>query len=174
MKRMFTVGLVTLGMLIGLATPKVSHAEPNPAVQWLINEPASVFDIGMIYLDSFLKRRLANDGHAFAIYDWKKNRISITATKEIKNPDELKKTCKLFLGYLRAIGGVYNGKTKSNLSSVFSVMFSHIGYQSSNQPKDLWVKLDNIFDLTVEISAKGKTVICTGPLLSEDVFFLEK
>ena len=151
-----------------------AHAEPDPAVQWLIDEPSSLFDIGMIQLDSFVKRRLASEGHAFAIYDWNTNRISITVTKEIKNPDELKETCKLFMGYLRAIGGVYNGKTKNNSGSAFSIIFSHIGYQSSNQPKGLWVKLDNIIDLTVEVSAKGKTVVCAGPLLSGDVFTKEK
>jgi len=150
------------------------QAEPSPSVQWLMTAPASLFDIGMINLDGFLKYRLGKDVHAFALYDWGKNRISISVIKELNNSDELNEICKNYMIVLRAIGGVVGGKTKNNLTSNFSAQFTHPGYKSSTQPKDTWVTLDNIFDLTVEVSSKGKTVICTGPLLSEDVFIKEK
>ena len=66
----------SFGLLIFILSMTASpvRAEPSPAVQWLMNEPASLFDIGMIRLEKKIKEynQLVSEkaGGRVAILPW--------------------------------------------------------------------------------------------------------
>ena len=93
LRKKFSEGLGTIifktlyfGLLIFILSMTASpvRAEPSPAVQWLMNEPASVFDIGMMRLEQKLKgynkllsKNAGGDTMIVLWYLWKKNQLAI-------------------------------------------------------------------------------------------------
>ena len=80
-----------LAVVSCLAAVTSARAEPGPVGRWLMNEPASLFDLGMIRLnmeaktwerphDTFnieMKEAYGGIPLYFAKYDWDENRIAV-------------------------------------------------------------------------------------------------
>ena len=71
-------------------------ADPTPSISYLMNEPASLFDLGMYKLEQALNWIYLNNDSELTVvvnYHWVKNRISILFIDHKKrvNRDEVKK-----------------------------------------------------------------------------------
>ncbi len=162
--------------VIFLTSATIARAEPGPVVRWLLHEPASLFDIGMIKLNRTLKRRFVENGlHAYAIYHWHKNRIILNATREVKHSSSARIICSSLIERFRIVGDVNKGAPRNKKQSHYSILFTHAGGEVSDQPANYFAKLDQIMELEVRVRAldTGEEIFCNGPLLSEDVFFKE-
>jgi hypothetical protein len=138
----------------------VSLAEPSSTVRWLMNEPATMFDIGMLRLrdatvrwQSELVARLDEIGGfetlvlkdssaGSAVYNFDENRITVTAMFT-GTPDE--QTCEAILGEYRAV--MWLGErlsraasqpvAQSNLefaNNLFAGVFGHVNYEVAGAP----------------------------------------
>ena len=148
-----------------------ASAEPNSSVSWLMAEPASVFDIGMMKLENHLiqKAQQFNSGYDFMTdltgwpyYDWDKNRIIIIMASHISSYS--KERCKILINKLRFYE---NHAIKSQGYSQFASFFSHEGYISKDQPRGIVPDLDKIME--IKIIMKGGE--CRGALTSEEVLY---
>ena len=176
--------LLTLFLLIVITSPGVVRAEPGPVVNWLINEPASLFDIGMmklrddiIQLEEEVDDQFANDVITFSSidnwYDWDKNRLYIEYTALLKSnldDDFIKSFCKSTLDRFR-VNAALTKRDKhwsyfiSGKGSYYAQKFGHEGYVKKNEPKDLHNKLDKIIELRAALRTPTKQIICSSPLL---------
>lgn len=181
MKNFLIACIFTIGLGFGDAPAK---ADPGPIVNWLMNEPVSLFDLGMLRLKKDAEEAVKNLFGAqytglvseqylsFVQYDYAKNRIQIgfDARRSRKLKFE-KAACKKHLGVARfSMGTVVEGKVVFRDASDAALNFTHVGYSVESQPKDLAKKLDDI--ITVEIFMDGGS--CFGSLVSEDVFYRDE
>lgn len=172
------------------------QAEPTPKISYLMNEPASLFDLGMFALNEQLRRNILfldsepkkwiSKGLIWAYYDWDKNRIKIFYRNILDNPfpgtkDESKNKCKDIMVFIKLhlfvdglTGKFFLGKENSSMAD----LFGHFDYTNKNEPKGLSAELDNITEISVFFPYKTKNkeghIRCTSPLLSKEVSFIEK
>ena len=174
-----------LAVVLCLANVNAPRAEPGPMVRWLINKPASLFDIGMLLsrldLEELKDYEELQDrgGHLlfFPRYDWDKNRIYLMGSIFDASPEtDGKLFCKLLISKVRKIGGVLDdGKVFGNSHSGFAANFGHIGYTAKDEPDDYLRKLDHIIEVEgyVDIEGSSAAIRCHGPLVSNKVYFEE-
>lgn len=189
------ISAAIFAVVLSLSNVSATCADPGPVVQWLMNEPASLFDIGIWKLDLELERiseiELEWAMSAYADYDWARNRITIKARVskfQSRGEDpikQLKRGCRSWMEHLRSNGGVLiysSGYIPDSKSSKYSDYFAHFGYNNENQPKDYRQKLDEIIELRVKAifalkditdSLVGTQVNCGGPLVSNKIYFEE-
>lgn len=165
--------ICTTILLSIFATPV--RAEPGPIVNWLMDEPSSLFDMGMWRLDrqALISMKTVGVGlvgnRGFSTeYDWDSNRIRLNyfAINHPFNKTECKKT---IMQARRVVGLVTDGVAALGHSYVAN-LFSHLGYSSNSAPKDYFQKLDNIIEITVTLDGGS----CEGPLVSTDVLYRDK
>lgn len=178
----------TLRSLLALTLLTLSalsaSAEPTPAVRWLMNEPASLFDIGMMrlrevnklswtpaFLAEITKRNL-NLTHyerswlGGAVYSWDDNIISIDVSL-LGAPTEV--LCSTALGIYKDVISP-NRESSRELAVLFLThFFDHINYNSARRPKDLHENLANVLIFSVGISDSrdpitNSTIFCTSKL----------
>lgn len=154
-------------LLVLILLSSISLAEPSRAVSWLMNEPASLFDIGMIQLrikntnewvpklvkniaKYELKLKLSSTHSGEVVYNWDENRITIGASF-IGNPSE--KTCRAVLSEYQKI----LIPRSSSLKYMFAAApFSHINY-SAKRPTELSENISKIYKYSINISNKERT-----------------
>jgi len=143
------------------------RAEPNESAHFLMNEPASLMDLGIYKLEKDIlglqKHLVVNRTTPFDVsvnYNWDENRITIQLTygyegnpskKIIKNGiKNVFQQIKGFLG-VNEKGQVYHKRGFSKASDYFS----HEGYLIKDRPKDLEKKIDQIVELKVVYSVQN-------------------
>jgi len=150
-----------------------ARAEPDSTVSWLMSEPASVFDIGMMKLENHLIQKtqqfnldfdFITDLNGWPYYDWDKNRITIIIVTRTCNYS--KERCKTLIDELRFFE---NFAKKHQGYSKFAGFFEHNGYSSKDEPKGIAADLDKIME--IKIIMKGGE--CRGPLTSQEVLYLQ-
>lgn len=172
-----------------LAVWGLASAEPTPTVRYLMKEPMSLWDKGMIQLRDHLK----NDPSSRLLYvtveyDWDANRIRIGAVElgqEALSATEAKPWCKRTLESLRAALWVhwYPDPTTGEpvvTGSMIPKFFWHEGYTTKPRPPDnLADELHSITELSAVYTGilpdnQGtKIFTCRSPLLSDKVLFEE-
>jgi hypothetical protein len=180
-----------LAVVLCLANANATRAEPGPVVKWLMNEPASLFDVGMLLLSQeasewvrfkFVKEFAAKyGGQTFFLvdYDWDENRIYVSGylTADIVGRTEQKAACKALIIFMSDLAGVdaTTGRAYSALnSSSFSEHFGHADYEKTSQPKDYRSRLDQIFVLRAFIGPPAKQgTKCRRALISNEIYFEE-
>lgn len=153
-------------------------AEPGPVGRWLMNQPVSLFSLGLYKVEKDIERAaeqvkysharesLASGG---ARYEWDDNRIVLYGRfimQAVSNKDG-QRICKAFIDEVRYFGGVNpdTGQLNSQgLSSWYALEFDHIGYGVQG-PADWRTKLDRIFVIEVEIMGVEGLFRCHAPLL---------
>jgi len=168
---------ISWAFIIAVSAISNTEAAPSTSVKWLMNEPASLFDIGMVrmridnrerWTPELMKElngknlKLDNFGVGSVVYNWDENIITI-GVGLIGNPTE--DLCKDALGkYKKVISPV---SKDSNLRYVFmSNDFEHINYTSKSRPKNMDENISKLFVFTVGISDKpgfeGRTISCSS------------
>lgn len=160
------------------------NAEPTPSVEWLMNEPASLFDIGMMRLRDLNKTewvpelmieidnlglKLSNTGES-VVYDFEKNILSIGVCF-IGNPTE--QMCADILKKYKDIIAPPSFSSRSTLS--LTICFNHINYSIIGHPKKLDNDILKIIEITVGISEKdqlgSKSIFCSSGLFENTPSF---
>ena len=200
---MFRKCTAVLAVVSYLASAGAVRAEPGPVVQWLMGEPASLFDVGILELGRFVRslnlKGMDVEGTSTksVSYDWEKNRIEIELfLLGYNNKNEyidVKWDCKRIINKMRrsgliddTTGDFYDSSLRDIENSAYSDYFRHHAYKSSNQPEKYLSRLDHIIELSVtlaplqEVTSEEYPVLdmklatkCTGPLLSNKVYFEE-
>lgn len=171
-------GLFVLVLCAGIAGS--AKAEPGPVVNWLINEPASVFDVGMLRMQQLVRAleppKELDELFTLVAYDWEENRIYIRGSIAKHNSinlldpkQQVRALCGAFFDEIRkqAIVNPVTGQAIFDHSS-YSAQFAHIGYSSNSAPKNYRVKLDRIIviEFKYPLGLEGvRPSVCTGPLL---------
>jgi hypothetical protein len=161
MKKRFTV------LIFLLLYAQTAQAEPSPTTHFLMNEPASLLDLGIYKLEKDIKGLqkdlVVNHTTPFDIsvdYNWDENRIAIQMTYGYEgNPPKkiirigIKKVFQRLKGFLGVDpqGKVYHKRGFSKVSDYFS----HEGYVIKNRPKDLEKEIDQIVELKVIYSVQN-------------------
>ncbi|OOY23788.1 hypothetical protein BMI91_15175 [Thioclava sediminum] len=159
--------LVFAFVAIAILAPYSSIAGPDATTQYLQRDVASTFDFGMLRLNL----RLESNGLGSASYNWSENRIYIvpnldTASSLLeKDEREIERVCSGWIQRVRgnAVIGVDGSPILGH--STYSWLFSHYGYERSNEPENLYSDLDKIFVLSCGGSSKAIYVTLTAPLL---------
>ena len=192
---MFRKLVASVAVCACLIYPNGLRAEPGPIVSWLMGEPASLFDIGMLRLEMELSTWGENDvanaegiyglsGHYSAKYDWAQNRIIIDGLflPDLKpqvplNTQTVRPICKRILTTLALHVNVdpEGALFPNNEGSALAVLFAHNGYRTRNQPPGYLRRLDKIFVLQAKVpfDPEGNYQFCKRSLLSSQVLYEE-
>lgn len=155
-------------VMLGLVVSGKARAEPGPVINFLIKEPASLLDIGLLRLDHDLDLWADKEDGVFsasAEYIWSRNRIVISIFS--REPKFSEEECESIISGRRYVYGIVDGKSFIDGPSSVARLFGHEGYTSSGAPKGYHAKIDNIIEITVNMRGGS----CQGPLLSKDVFY---
>jgi len=168
----------------------LAFSEPSNSINWLMEEPASLFDIGILRLRDVnnkewvptLYENLKDPGltlsknYSSVVYDLEKNRIIIEATFT-GQPSE--KLCAETLNkYLNIISPFRKEKDKQTAIYLLAFYFDHINYSKSNRPKDLDKNIVDIIDINVGIQEEGtvgsnKSIFCGCGIFSDTISFIK-
>ena len=150
-----------------------ANAEPGPVGQWLMNEPASLWTIGMMRLELYIEgwtglHPLVNY-YRGAEYRWDENRINIYAYSFEQKYS--KEKCAELISELRDSGLVRDGRVIGDLeNSTYADYFGQIGYQSKTIPKDYHKRLDEIIKVEVRLAGGA----CEGKLVSKEILYRDQ
>lgn len=156
--------------------------EPTPSMRWLMNEPASLFDIGMMRLREFnrivwtpeLAERVSRRGLKLtpreqrslgnAVYNFDENTISLSA---VFGGVPTEAVCSEVLEMYKDTIVLKSDPKFATLD--LASFFGHINYTTARRPKDLDEQLVKLFVFTVGITdgnrpGEGNTVFCSSRL----------
>ena len=184
-----------LTVVLCLANVNAPRAEPGPIGRWLMDEPASLFDLGMLRLEMDawrwerphytynvqMKAAYGTYPTYTVGYDWDENRIVVRGwmLQNINERTDAESACKKILSHISDMAGVVSDTGKLRhpgmTASRFADYFSHIGYLEAGEPEDYRSRLDQIFVIkgSVVHSEDGQYVACSRRLLSTKVNFEE-
>lgn len=121
-----------------------AHAGPDAAATYIMGEPASLMDIGMLRLERHL------DGAAWVIYDWDSNTFVLTTFRPATegDPGAQERACVEWVSEIRSLAAINKETGKPyGQGSVFADMFTHTGFVRKNQPDNLLEQIDRMFQL---------------------------
>lgn len=158
-----------------------SMAEPTANIQYLMNEPVSMFDWGIYRLDKYFEDIHIDGAQSifyWTDYDWSKNIINLNFTIETntKSRDEAKEIGKSLINKVRHSLGVDPdmGKPYGGNSRLYEY-FSHNSSKDNKEPKGIESELEKITVIEVlVIAGEGKKGLkCQAPLLGTKIMFEE-
>jgi len=175
-----------------LANPQIICAEPSETIKYLINEPASLFDLGLYRLNKELLKVsigcTAKDAPLVrsisAEYNWELNRIEINIRYIYgakKLPQNLKKIITYDINQQKNYLNIDSSTGKPfGQQSYLKKYFTHLGYKNKDMPKDLGKKLDHITVFIVKVyglEAYGpepkEELVGWSPLLDKNIYWSE-
>lgn len=133
-----------------------SYAEPTPSVQWLMNEPVTLWDWGVVRLEQHLMKQIHewSDGEAdvVVVNDTKEGRLIIgiwpVTGVSAKDEAEAREMCKKAIGFVRLTVGV--SKRFLGNDSIIASFFRHRGFRGSNEPTDLQSQIATMIEIDVK------------------------
>lgn len=176
------------------ASPTTADTPPN--ITWLMKEPVSLFDLGMIRFNDDVERaarsgdfNVANQHppqRAIAGYYYLVGRLGVELIyafdRGALTPEQARKVCSDAIARSRTFfGRTREGQRTGPLRmSNYFGYFKHYDYEAPDHPKDLDVSLEAVTDLWVEvrvlldsdpISTSYELVACKGQLMKPEVSF---
>ncbi len=173
--------------------PSLCFAEQTPLTRYLTHEPASMMDIGIDKLNKTLndlclkdqpewKKVLDNSDETIyeeqAFYDFDSDRIILSImlheNKDIKI-EKLKDLVRKIFFNIRLHCGVspISGELAGKYLGMLGIFFSHSGYRTSFEPKELNYRIASIIKINIIIyNDKWVEVLhATGDVISKDIFY---
>lgn len=183
--------------LFFLTSAGMVFADPGPATQYLMNEPASLMDLGILRLQrDFSRPWVTATGDKFGVsanFEYKNDKIELIATLATKHlkESEIKASCqdifaqvKQAVGVNPATGKPVEGEKHSLLGPYY---FSHGGYfvwpASDPQGDGIADALDQMTYVSVYVQTLGWrgdgavgpiTLRCKTDLMSTQIFYSTK
>lgn len=149
-------------LILLLLFPILVWAEPGPATQYLMNEPASLFDIGMLRLKALTnyweKQMTFNyriksqsdsiGGNVNVNYRPEDDKIyvSLSIMDVSATEEQMKAGCSYALYHIQ----IYIGKNLYGL-------FQHVGYRDSSEPASLGPAVREMFELRCYVSGNDSS-----------------
>lgn len=185
--------LLLLLVLLGLVP--ICNAEPSSAVHYLMNEPVTLFDWGMLrlydYLDEYtthyLQTNSVKDIYCTVRYDALRNRIiiSMVVTRQEQQENESpgsvrtgsRDICKTITQTLRREFLTHSDRQLRRSSGIYR-FFGHIGFKGKNEPIDCSDEIEKITVIDVSVYSEkdpGRLVLhSASPLLGKEIVFGER
>jgi hypothetical protein len=187
-------------VVLGLTSTNTTRAEPGPVVNWLMNEPISLFDLGMHRLSNavrYWQKKVTEEKPDYWVqefgglpnysvaYDWDLNRIFIRAQVGTIH-DNAKEACRnlvtdaLMQAYIGPdILGDFEMFAPGSEGgySRFASFFSHYAYRTGSEPEEYRSRLDNIIILeatVTDLRSGADPVKCFRPLIGYDKIYFEE
>jgi hypothetical protein len=142
--------------------PTLVYAEPGPATQYLMNEPASIFDVGMLRLkqmtnywqkqmtDNYKYHSSGNSigGNVNVAYRPEEDKIhvSLSVRDESATQAQMEAGCRYALRHIQ----IYVSKSAHAL-------FKHVEYKDSSEPAELDSAVREMFVLRCYIWGNGSS-----------------
>lgn len=167
--------------LVYLVFSGVAHAQSGDAIKYLMNEPYTLFEIGMSRIKEDLNTiTLPHENTKItAKVDYYTNKESITIwlmqlaadNNEIKQAESVGEAMDKCRRMIKVVKNKYNIKTPAGEISMLCSNFEH-HYVQSNRPSDLCEKLHSIVDVNASIvTKKGERIRCESKLLGSEIYF---
>jgi hypothetical protein len=156
-----------------LAT-KPARAEPDSAVNYLMNESVSMFEWGNYMLAELLNDSIlpvfgwkGASGHVK--YDWGANRLKLEVTDYTRfaTSQEARKHVEEQLKQIR------QELTRDDFALLGEV-YTHDGFKPTSEPEGLGTKLGQIMELSFTAFANASTIRCQGRLASDEILWSEE
>jgi hypothetical protein len=185
----------TLLLLLLLGLAPICKAEPSPSVRYLMNEPVTLFDWGILrlyeYLDEYtahyLKTNSVQDIYSTVRYDSPKNRIiiSLVVTRQSLQQDETPASvraasssiCKTITQTLRREFLADRDRHVRRSSGIYR-FFGHIGFKGKYEPVDSFDEIEKITVIDVSVYSErdpGKLILRSeSPLMGKEIVFGER
>ena len=167
-----------------LAWITTASAEPSSVVRFLMNQPVSVFDYGLIQLEEqFAEQHFYGIAkpvplNTHAAYDWNANRIYLSFRIMIEevnvSQSVLKDICESSIWHARTILGVGPDTGKLEDEVALGMLFEPRSFTVKDAPHNVNEELSAIIDLRSTVSTsdpKSKAVRCRGRLLNRETMF---
>jgi len=142
-----------------LLFPLIAQADPGPATQYLMNEPATVFDVGMIRLDNLTNWTRDHVGFTWTVdgqpelfrkdinsgYSAEDDRIyvSISASSDSATEAQMQEGCQMALNQMRFI-----------LNKSLPDLFQHAGQHKSPDSRKYDQEIRALFELRCYVSGR--------------------
>lgn len=154
-------------------------AEPDSTIQYLMDEPVSLFDLGIFKMRSELDSKFETKDRLVAVdYKWPENRIVITflfPSVRFENEYEAKERCIEFVEGIRREFDVNpkSGDPPGPYSAFrISRYFEHSGYSKKNRPNDLSDQLYELIKIKGSMHLKNNDAFsCQAPLAGTAIYF---
>lgn len=178
-----------------VALSSMGWAEPSPMVRYLMKEPVTLFDWGIIrlyeYVDGFAKDYLKNnavqDIYSTVTYDSLSNNILITfvvtqkpVPKGQASQSEATSPKNICMAIVQAMRREFLADRNPLLrrSSGIYRFFGHVGFRGEKEPLDAFEEIENITLIRVSVySARdpGRLILhAESPLMGKEVNFGQK
>ena len=167
----------TVALFYCLMTP--ARAEPGPIGKWLMSEPLTLWDHGIMNIERDAKQAAENiketDGRwvAWARYNWDNNEIDITLFVVGFNDAITHETCndtrRSFLASLLNAYGLYSEEKAAELAyQAIGWWFSHKGFKSKSRDEKLEEKLARIVFVAVRLRKDNGGITCRDRITTFD------
>lgn len=155
------------------------RAEPGPVGKWLMSEPLTLWDHGMMNMERDAKQAAENikktDGRwiAWARYNWDNNEIEITLFVIGFNGAVTHETCndtrRSFLAALLNAYELYSEEKARELAhQAIGWWFSHKGFASKSRDEKLEEKLARIVFVAVRLREDNGGITCRDRITTFD------
>jgi hypothetical protein len=150
----------------------IAAAEPDSMVNYLMNEPYTLFDFGMRRINEDLHKypipNSEREAYKTARYNWDRNRIEVVLVlMETKDSEEAEKYCRAWVKHYRPRLYV----------NILGGAFTHRGFRRKEQPEHIGQKMCDITEIkcVAPYKEKGKILskVCKG-MESEEIYCTTK
>ena len=159
-------------------TPESPRAEPGPIGQWLMDEPLTLWDRGMIQANEAGERsaKSAAKDHSSTIvggarYDYDANEISLYAIVLGAGGDISHQQCnevrKKFIADIAIlVPNAGASKLREILIDTISSWFSHEGFKRGTRDEKLGEKMAKIIFVAIYLAGEAGTISCRDRILT--------
>ena len=135
------------------------YGEPTPTVSWLMNEPVSMWDWGLMRLENSLRAERSLSNFSVRVdYQWDANiiRILVNDTLEPENDWGREKIVDYGKQVANSIReslyvNTQTGKPYGSGESFLEINFFHMGFERHSRPDNMGKELDAITEIRVHI-----------------------
>ena len=185
-KRMLTIRkdvsiiMTVVGLVLVVSISTNPRAEPGPIGRWLMNEPLTLWDRGMMRAQEVadragkqVVREVGARGFAVANYNWENNEINFSlfvfGFHGKLSHDICNQTRRSFISKLAGYSIKQNAeRVRKEIPELVSRWFSHIGFESKSRDKKLGEKMARIIFVGVFLNGKQKSIMCKERIRSFD------
>ena len=168
-----------------------AHGETATGVKWLMNEPATLWDLGLLRVESRIQGLLQARGDtnwgASVFYDQDSGRLTIEASHGVTRTSppltesQARNECRATIDGMRLqlMVDPSTGRPLRGEHSQLGAYFAHKGPSrqsddGSVRPSETPGQLDAMARLRVTVYGPGVSVECEAPLLGTDIIFREQ
>lgn len=147
-------------LILLLALPSISNSEPGSTIKYMMDSQISLLDFGCYRLENYITN---NDElkNIIVSYNWQDNKIIISSTKvsfnKLHNDAETERQERDIIGKIKYKLLINeDGNSDFFKDAILSKFFSHNGYSTSNEPKNLYDELINTIEIRITINNINK------------------